>query len=419
MILPKKLYDGLHFQLPYMKKNFLFKDIKIFSSHIPVPVCLWFLLACLGVLAEMSRGSSSINNYLIFKGVFTHTIDQVNLYSLYPKEYEDCNHYGPFFSLIIAPFALMPLYIGCFFWCLCNAAFLFFAVKQLPFSKKQQQIVLLIGLIEMMTSIHNVQFNPMLTAWIILSYTYVSKGKDLWATLFIVAGFLVKIYGIVGLLFFLFSRNKLKFIAYSLMWLVILVCLPMLISSPTYLIQCYKDWFQSLVEKDQSNTTLTPEGNMQDISVMGLIRRAFHLEKFKNIWVTAPAALLICFPLLRIKQYRHIGYQLTYLVVALLSTVLFSSSAESATYIIAVMGVAIWFVLQDNFSNKWIMALLVFVLVLTSLSATDLFPRFLYKDFVRPYALKALPCFLIWLLAIYQLWQKDFAKHTFNSQAKA
>ena len=100
-------------------------------------------------------------------------------------------------------------------------------------------------------------------------------------------------------------------------------------------------------------------------------------------------------------------YQLTYISVVLLSIVLFSSSAESATYIIAVTGFAIWYVIQEK-RNNWLTALLIFVLVLTSISATDLFPRFLYKSFVRPYALKALPCFIAWMVMIYQLLMNQF-----------
>ena len=71
---------------------------------------LWFLLPAVAGLLKWKQ--NSINNYYIFKGVFHHTINQTNLYSLYPAEYFDSNHYGPLFSLIIGPFALLPDYIG-------------------------------------------------------------------------------------------------------------------------------------------------------------------------------------------------------------------------------------------------------------------------------------------------------------------
>jgi hypothetical protein len=392
-----------------LKRNFYLSNLKIFKYQIPLPVFIWFLLATLAALAEISRGSGAINNYIIYKNVFSHTIHQQNLYAFYPGEYDDCNHYGPLFSILIAPFAILPLYVGCFLWCIANAAFLFFAIKQLPISNKQQQLILLIGFLEMMTSVHNVQFNPMLTAWILLSFVYVKKGNDFVATVFIAAGFLVKIYGIVGLCFFLFSENKIKFMLSFIFWMIVFFCLPMLLSSPQFIIQTYVDWFYSLVEKNQSNIKLDPSGNMQDISAMGLFRRIFHWQNFKNIWITAPAAVLICCPFLRFNQYKNLSFQLTYVALVLFSTVLFSSSAESATYVIAVTGFAIWYVLQNDFSNKKLTALLWFVLILTSLSSTDLLPRYLHNTFVKPYALKALPIFTVWFIAIYQLWRKDFA----------
>jgi hypothetical protein len=188
-------------------------NIKLFNRELPVPVLLWFLLAAAAAIAEISRGLSAINNYEIFAGVFHHSRQQQHLYLAYPAEYIDSNHYGPLFSILIAPFALLPDAIGCFLWCIANAWVLFYAIRQLDLSKQQQHIILLIGLVEMMTAIHNVQFNPMLTGWIILSYVLVEKENDFWACFFIVAGFLIKIYGIAGIAFFWFSRHKIKFIA--------------------------------------------------------------------------------------------------------------------------------------------------------------------------------------------------------------
>ena len=60
------------------------------------------------------------NNYLIFKYVFWHTIQGKSLYALSPAEFEDCNHYGPVFSLIIAPFAVLPDFIGMLLWLLIS-----------------------------------------------------------------------------------------------------------------------------------------------------------------------------------------------------------------------------------------------------------------------------------------------------------
>jgi hypothetical protein len=390
--------------------QFLFKNISIGKWKIPFPVLLWFVLAMLAAVAEISRGHAAINNYDIFAGVFEHTVQHKNLYIPYPGEYIDTNHYGPLFSILIAPFALLPDYLGCFLWCLANAWVLFYAVRQLQLTEKQQNIILLIGAIEMMTAIHNVQFNPMLTGWIILSYVLVEKEKDFWATFFIVAGFLIKIYGIAGIAFFWFSRHKLKFVLSFLFWFVILFCLPMIISSPAFIIQSYKDWMNALVEKNAQNIDAADENLMQDISVMGMIRRIFNYNNLHNYLVTVPAAVLYALPFLRIRQYKYAAFKMSYLCLALIGVVIFSSSAESSTFVIAVAAVGIWFVIQDDPKSKWNIALLVFVILLTSLSPTDLFPRYVREHFILPYSLKALPCFVVWCVLMYQLLVKDFSK---------
>lgn len=388
--------------------QFLLRNIAVGKWKIPVPVFLWFLLAMLAAIAEISRGLLSINNYEIFAGVFHHTLRQSNLYLPYPGEYVDTNHYGPLFSILIAPFALLPDYLGCFLWCVANAWVLFYAIRQLQLTRYQQNIILLIGLVEMMTSIHNVQFNPMLTGWIILSYVLVEKEKDFWATLFIVAGFLIKIYGIAGIAFFWFSRHKWKFAVSFIFWFMVLFCLPMLISSPAFIIQSYKDWYHSLVEKNAQNIDSQDTNVMQDISVMGMIRRIFHYDHLRNFFITVPAAILYALPFLRIQQYKQPTFRMTYLCLVLIGVVIFSSSAESSTFVIAVTGIGIWGVIQDSAQKKITILLMAMVVLFTSLSATDLFPRYVREHFILTYSLKALPCFIVWCLLVWQLLTKNF-----------
>jgi uncharacterized membrane protein len=98
----------------------------------------------------------------------------------------------------------------------------------------------------MMTSVQNLQINCIISALIILSYVFVQKQKDIWGTLFIAIGFLIKIYGIVGLAFFFFSRRKIKFTTSFIFWLVILFCLPMVITNPQYTLQSYSGWYMHL-----------------------------------------------------------------------------------------------------------------------------------------------------------------------------
>jgi len=380
------------------------------NTRVPVLTVIWFLFPMLACIAEISRGLGDINNFLIYKQVFWHTIEQKHLYLYYPSEYADVNHYGPLFSILIAPFALMPVFVGCFFWCLLNVAVLFYAIKKLPVTILQQRWILLIGVFELITSIHSVQFNPMLCGMIILSFTALEKEDVALSTFFIVAGTLIKIYSVVGLLFFLFTPHKKKFILYSAMWFVVLFCLPMLISSPSFIIESYKNWLTVLVEKNGQNIESSMNAGMQDISVMGMIRRIFGAYQMPNLYVTLPAGILMLLPLLRFNFWQNQSYRLHYLAILLIGLVIFSSSAESPTYIIAVIGYLIWHVQQPNNNRLPYKVLMGVVLLLTIFSPTDLFPRFIREQYVLRYSLKALPCFIAWLAVVYTLFKSQFNK---------
>ena len=95
-----------------------------------------------------------------------------------------------------------------------NVSLLFYAVGKLPVSFWGKNIILLIALIETLTEIQNLQFNPMLCSWIILSYVAIKNNQLSLAALLIVAGTFIKLYGIVGLPFIFFTKDYKKLIGY-------------------------------------------------------------------------------------------------------------------------------------------------------------------------------------------------------------
>jgi len=97
------------------------------------------------------------------------------------------------------------------------------------------------------------------------------------------------------------------------------------------------------------------------------------------------------------------------LASVLLFVVLFSTGSESSTYIIAFAGVGYWYWSAPWKRSKWDVGLMIFAFVLTSMSSSDLFPAFIRKEIVRPYALKALPCFVIWLKLVYEMCRMNYA----------
>ena len=374
----------------------------IFSDKTKLLPILWVLLPAIISFNKWRLGS--VNNYAIYKGVFAHILKQVNLYALHPLDHWDSNHYGPVFGLIIMPFTFFPDALGVPLWVCLQAFVLYKALTLLPIKIQYKWILLAICIVDLMTASASVQINPSVIGMMILSWYFVKKDEVIWATLFVMLGAFIKLYGIVGLTFWVFSDSKIKYIGYAIMWAIILFILPMAFSSPEFIIQSYQDWFESLTHKNVVNQQVANGAGttMQDVSLMGLVRRIGGFPNIPGAYFIIPGFILQMIPLLRFKQYSNLIFQLRYLASLTIFVVIFSSSSESPTFIIAVSGVAIWFISQKHPIENWVKILLVLVVIITSLSATDIFPKDVRQMFIV-YSIKALPCCLIWFACIYQL----------------
>jgi hypothetical protein len=72
------------------------------------------------------------NNYAIFRQAFVHLQDGRNLYGFFPAEHFDNFLYSPTFAALMAPFAVLPVWLGLLAWDLFNAAVLVAGVRSLP-----------------------------------------------------------------------------------------------------------------------------------------------------------------------------------------------------------------------------------------------------------------------------------------------
>ena len=364
---------------------------------------LWTFLAVIAAITKIAPHRH--NNFLIFRGVFWHTLQKLSLYDFYPKEYNDHNLYGPIFSLVIAPFAVVPDALGLLGWLVVLALGMYYAVRRLPSEEGRQIFLYWFCAHELLTALQMQQFNIAIAAIIVGSFAAIEKGREVTAAFFIVLGTFVKLYGVVGLAFFFFVKRKPRFILALIGWSVVCFVAPMLISSPEYVLGQYVEWYERLAAKNGENTFAL----MQNISLLGMIRKISGSAAYSDLWVILPGLALFGLPYLRFSQYRHLAFRYGILSSVLLFVVLFSTGSESSTYIIPFAGIALWYVTSPWKRTGWDVALMVFAFVLSSMSPSDLFPRSLRESYVLPYALKALPPTLIWLRLSYELLTRDYA----------
>jgi hypothetical protein len=244
------------------------------------------------------------------------------------------------------------------------------------------------------------QANAFVCACILLGYSFVRSNKDHWALFFIMLATFVKLYGIIGLAFFLFSSNRLKFILWAAIWSLVFFVSPILLTSWHFLLQTYSDWYAALSQKDATNVRLDTHYYFHDISFMGLIRRSIY-PGLKNIYILLPCMVLFISQFRFKNYYKDLRYQLYLLCSCLLFVVIFSTSAESPTYIIALPAICLWYFMQP--SRRSITVIFITLFLFTTFSYSDLLTPWFREHIAMPYSLKALPSSLIWCIIVVQV----------------
>ncbi|MFL0161283.1 glycosyltransferase family 87 protein [Aquirufa salirivi] len=372
-----------------------------FYARYEVLLGLWFIAGLFTGIKQYNLGElhSHINNFIIFKSSYGHFIQRMPLYLEYPKEYFDLYLYGPIFAILMAPFAFLPTGISVTVWNVINALVLFSAVWNLPLDQKKRVAISWIILNSTVTALLNTQFHPLCIALILWSYICINRGQDAWAALWIVLGICIKLYGVVGLAFFFFSKKPLRLAGYLIFWMLLILLLPMLLGGWDYGMSTYMGWKEVLSHKNELNVDIR---NLRtDVCVMGMFRRWTGDGTLSNLWFLIPSMILNVYVFFQVKKWKDLSFQLRILAFVSIYLMLASTGTESPTLIMAFPGVGIWFVLGEKTKSRW--ALLLLTLLISSFSPTDLFPQWLRNEWVNPLGLMILPLLLVWLAIAWDL----------------
>lgn len=378
------------------------KKVKSTISNYKIILIIFVLFALAASFQALLSGTKTYqkngieynkyNNYTIFEKSFEHLKEGKDLYVLYPEEHWDLFKYSPTFAVFFGIFAITPDWLGLNLWNLLNALLLLGAVYYLPkINIYQKGLILVLLLFELMTSLQNAQSNGLIAGLIVLAFGLLEREKYSFATLLIVFSVFVKLFGIVGFVLFLFYPKKCKLVLYSTLWSVLLFVIPLI----------FIDYAQyKLLISSFGNMLFSDHTASHGLSVMGLLSSWFGAE-FNKMYIVLTGVLVFLISFIKIKEYKNYTFRLLTLSSLLIWVVIFNHKAESPTYVIAMTGAAIWFVISEK--NKLNIALFTLAFLLTSLSPTDIFPRFIRNEYIKPFTLKALPCILIWFKIIYDM----------------
>ncbi|HEX9957248.1 MAG TPA: glycosyltransferase family 87 protein [Fibrella sp.] len=334
---------------------------------------------------------SHSNNYAIFYHTLDHLINGVDLYAKYPGEYEDRNHYAPSFGALFSPIFILPYSAGLFLWHFLFTAVWAYAIYRLPLTHHQKVVFYWFAAHELFTSIANSQTNPLIAALPIFAFLAFEKRQPVWAAFFLILGFNIKIYSLVGGALFLLYPQKGKFLLSMVGWGVVMGLFPLLFTTPATLLWQYQNWTAELFNKSAVDM-------WANTSIHRLVHQVVS-PAIPGSVIIGVGVVIFCSVFVHVRRYRDQSFQLLLLASVLIFQVIFNPVAESPTYIIAVSGVMIWWSVSPQ--STYDLALLIACLIFTVLSPSDLFPKVLRDELVKPYVLKALPCVLIWFRLIY------------------
>ncbi|MEP6572626.1 MAG: glycosyltransferase family 87 protein [Gemmatimonadota bacterium] len=353
-------------------------------------IALYVLAAVLVTVQQGVTGHS--NNFAIFRTAWDNLRAGADLYAPHPDRHFDLYKYSPAFAVLFAPFAELPFAIGLLAWELLNALLLYYALGRL-IPGRPARIAACLLLLEVIRAAQHAQSNALVAALVILAFVAFEEEKRERAALCIGVGAAIKIFPLAAGTLMLFRSGKVRFLLASAVVGIILLLLPLLVTSPALLLEQYRSW--RMLEGQDALRVTAP-------SVMGILGTWFGIG-WPNWTVQLAGTVVLVAPLARWRAFTaDQSLRRLYLCSLLVYMVIFNPQAESPSYVIAMSGIMIWF--ASTTRSRLRDVLVVFALLLVSVASSDPTPHWFQREVVQKYALKALPCLLCWILIQRELW---------------
>jgi hypothetical protein len=303
--------------------------------------CIGFIFAFLITLKEALR--LSYNNFQIFSYGSLDFWIGINPYS-------DWNHlsilgkpldvflYGPLFSILFTPFALLPGRLGVFCWNTFTYTLFYFSVFTLPdqFGFAQKKFIFFFTVLLLFASLLSVQFNPVVASLFLFSFTLLEKKKGFWAVLLIFLSGFTKVYGIFQLAMLIFYPGFRKNALYALLIGIVFIFLPLVHIPLNELAAYYQSWIIAVMNHSEA---------LRFYSIYRPVCLICNsIEPFMGLISLGVLLIILSFTLIKLKLFKDSFSQRAQFLGILMSwVILFGVSSERHTYVIAMVGYAIWY----------------------------------------------------------------------------
>jgi len=335
----------------------------------------------------------SDNNFAIFRGAFFNLVAGRDLYAEYPALYFDRFKYSPSFAFLIGPIAALPMGMGLVVWNLLNALSVWWVLKRL-LDPASALLAMLFVALELFGSLQTAQSNGLVTALVIFAFLSLEGGKAARGALAVALGASIKIFPLAAASLALLDPRRWRFFAALAAAGAAIAALPLTVTSWATLAGQYRSW--RAIEQVDALAGVT----RTDPHLIGGVMQQLRLwagVHWPNWPIQLAGTVLLLLPLVVARaSWPEREFRLRYLASLLIYMVIFNHQAESPSFVIAMTGIAIWYVAGER--GRFDLALLVGAFLLTSIASSDLTPHAIRIGIVRPYGVKAMPSIVIWFL---------------------
>jgi hypothetical protein len=304
----------------------------------------WLAVLCItAAIATAICTARVCNNFLIFRSAYDHLLAGADLYAKHPAEHADLFKYSPTFALAFAPFRAMPYGAALLAWNLVNVLLIYTGLRLILTPETRLPALQLVA-VGMITTVDGTQSNGLVAATILLAFAAFERDRMKLAAAAIGSGILIKLFPACALALAAPRRDRAKFAMWFGAIFALLVALPLVVTTPSTLLAQYRSWY------GMGSVDALDRG----ASVMRLLNLVFGYDG-PNWPVQLAGTALLLLPLAR-GQWADARHRRLFLASLLVYSVIFNHKAEQPSFIIAMVGVAIWYALKPRTLARDVMA---------------------------------------------------------------
>ena len=355
----------------------------------------WVLVAYIASIIivsvqHLALGDAGHKILLIYRTASTDLLAGRNIYRTHADLGLDYFRYSPTFALFFLPLAALPVAASLVLWNALNALALYAAVGAL-LPARQARVVCALVLADLVRSMQYSHSNGLVAAIMVAGFVAYERGRPARAAWAVAGGAAIKIFPLDMGLFALLRPDRARAVAWIALAGVAMVLLPALVIGPHMLVQQYHWWMRL-----EAAETAKPMYALMDLIDAWTGR-------YWPRWPTqlVGLALLLGVVARRRDAWADAAFRLRLLGAVLVFSVLFNHGAESPSYVIALTGIAVWWVTTPRSALHDVLLLL--TLLLVTVGRSSLVPRDFRLAVLDPARTIVMPLVAVWVVMLAEL----------------